>query len=495
MSDQRPAATSLPPLPPDQRPRVLIVGAGATGSELARRLLHGWHVALLEQDLAGATAALTAHVESGSIALVEGDASSRLVLERAGAAHADAVVVATGAEDVTYEVCRILKEDLHHPNVAVVLRSEDRQGRFHALGAKVVLGFEASAALLASAVTMGSRIAAGVGLGRGEVMETEILPNSSVLGKPLSHLRPRRWLVAAVYRADELIVPHGDTRLAAGDRVLLVGDPEVLPSVARFLRTGHSEFPLHYGSAIVAPINAVTETALGELAYLARNTKAEVVEFVTCGAGDAPRAEYLARWSEAEKLAVRFGCAGQGVADHLAGALARGDVGILVQGPEPLPFLRKLGVGWSPLMRRIAAARSPVLVARGTVPYRRILLAVTEPELDGETATLAIDAARNFGATLAVGIAVPPEFVTGAGHGAGLRRARDEIRELAGTYDVRTETLEAEGNPADGVLAMSASFQLVVVGFRTARRNSLGRPSVEQQVVHGARCSVLVLPR
>lgn len=475
------------------RPRVLIVGAGATGVELARRLCKGWQVTMLDIDPEPARAALCDAEDGLRPEIVAGDASSRLVLERANAASADAVVVAAVPEEVTREVAKVLKRDLKHPNVIALLRRGDPRRELHGMGVEVVHGFAASAAVLASAVTKGSRVAAGVGLGAGEIMETDILPNSSVVGKPLSALHPRRWLVAAVYRDQELIVPHGDTRLDAGDRVLLVGEPSILPSIARFLRTGYSEFPLHYGTTIIVPVESVRQELLPELAFLLRNTKAEAIEFVTCQ-GTAQTNDWLAQWATAEGLSVRFSCSQADTKTHLAGAVERRDVGILVQQPEPLAFLRKLGLGWTPLMRRIGSVQSPVLITRGTFPYERILLALTDEEFDAETAILAIDAARNFNATLSVAIAIPPAFVTGEGGAERLRRQREDVRELAAAYNVRVLPLELEGNPVAALLATAPYYQLLVLGFRAAGGTSLSRPSVEQNLVHRAPCSVLVLP-
>ena len=485
--------TSLEPQPTTKLPRVLIVGAGSTGFELARRLLGGWQVTLLDVDPGPAKARGSLALPADRFTFIDGDATSRLVLERAGATRVDAVVVTTGAYDVTLETCRILKQDLHVPEVTVLLRGDASPKPFQALDVDVVRGVEAQSALLASAVAKGSRIAAGVGLGRGEVMESEVLPNSGVIGKPLSSLHPRLWLIAAVYRDDELIVPHGDTRLEAGDRVLLVGDPAVLPGIARFLRTGHSEFPLHYGTAIVVPADVMTPPAFPELAWLARHSKAHALEFVACGDGAA--AQPLLQWAQGEGLTARVACTGQDTRGHLAEAMVRRDVGILVQSPEPIPWHKRLGFGWTSLMRRIAPLRSPVLVPRGTFPWERILLALTDPEFDAETATLAIDAARCFAASLTVGVALAPEFVTGAGVAEELRRQQDEVRELAMSYGVQVARLEFEGNPVAATLAACSGFQLLVLGFRSGVRNSLGRPSVEQNLVHRAPCSVLVLPR
>jgi len=47
-------------------------------------------------------------------------------------------------------------------------------------------------------------------------------------------------------------VPHGDTVIQKGDRVVVIGDPAILPSIATHIGSGESEFPRHYGSNIVA---------------------------------------------------------------------------------------------------------------------------------------------------------------------------------------------------------------------------------------------------
>ncbi len=106
------------------------------------------------------------------------------------------------------------------------------------------------------------------------------MPNSSVIGKPLSVLSPNRWLVAAVYRENTLVVPHGETRFERGDRILLVGDPSILPSIARFLSTGHSEFPLSYGSGIGVVASNATSTVASEVDFLLNSTQADFIQFL-----------------------------------------------------------------------------------------------------------------------------------------------------------------------------------------------------------------------
>jgi len=56
-----------------------------------------------------------------------------------------------------------------------------------------------------------------------------ILMNPDLHGKRLNEVRfPGDLLVMAIRRNDEVIVPHGTTRLALGDHLTILGDLEVI---------------------------------------------------------------------------------------------------------------------------------------------------------------------------------------------------------------------------------------------------------------------------
>ena len=56
-----------------------------------------------------------------------------------------------------------------------------------------------------------------------------ILVNPNIQGKRLNEVRfPGDLLVLAIRRDDEVIVPHGTTRLAMGDHLTILADLEVI---------------------------------------------------------------------------------------------------------------------------------------------------------------------------------------------------------------------------------------------------------------------------
>ena len=59
-----------------------------------------------------------------------------------------------------------------------------------------------------------------------------IVFNKSLQGKPLLELKfPADTLVLTIRRGDELIVPHGTTKLVTGDRLTVLGNIETLPDL------------------------------------------------------------------------------------------------------------------------------------------------------------------------------------------------------------------------------------------------------------------------
>ena len=390
--------------------RILIIGGGDVGVELARRLADGWQITLMDLDTEPARTALARHGDLTNITFHAGDATSRLQLEQAGAALADAVVLTTRPDAVALEAGRILRRDFTIARLFVLLRQAEMSGEFDALSIPYVHDFEAVAGTLVGRVTRGSRVASDIGLGAGEIIETEIMPNSSVIGKPLSVLSPHRWLVAAVYRENALVVPHGETRFEKGDRVLLVGDPNFLPSVARFLSTGHSEFPLPYGTGIGVVAPGRKSDVAHEVEYLLESTRAGFAEFLENGPDSL----------DLEAVKRQFGDPSQDLRQTVVEGLGAGpfavlldelDLGLLVVSPPTDHWMVRSGLRGSTLLKRLQGFNVPTLVARGTHPYRRIMLAISDPELDSGATVLAIDIARMLDASLTVVVANPPDFV------------------------------------------------------------------------------------
>ena len=100
--------------------KAIVVGAGGTTRDLLRRLGDLWEISVVDLDVRRLDGAASVR----PIEAIHGDGSSRVVLERAGIAEADAVVAATNDDDVNLEVCRLAREVGLLRIIAVVARNE-----------------------------------------------------------------------------------------------------------------------------------------------------------------------------------------------------------------------------------------------------------------------------------------------------------------------------------------------------------------------------------
>ncbi len=68
-----------------------------------------------------------------------------------------------------------------------------------------------------------------------EIMEVEALETSDLVGRPLHGIKlPGKSIVLSIKRGDDLIVPHGDTVIDPGDRVLILAKRDAVRKLEKF---------------------------------------------------------------------------------------------------------------------------------------------------------------------------------------------------------------------------------------------------------------------
>jgi trk system potassium uptake protein TrkA len=73
--------------------------------------------------------------------------------------------------------------------------------------------------------------------GAAEVIEAEALETSPLVGKPLRDVQlPDGILIGAIVRGKEIVIPRGDTEVAAKDRVIIFARADQVPTVEQMFR-------------------------------------------------------------------------------------------------------------------------------------------------------------------------------------------------------------------------------------------------------------------
>lgn len=222
--------------------RIIIVGAGEIGFGLAQALAESHQVFVIDQaaDVADRFAQL-------DVQFLLGSGTSDDVLARAGIADADVVVACTGLDEVNIVACALAKQ-LGQPRTFCFVSRDDflvdgaqEHHRLTSFGIDRVIWPEAQLAADISRIVHapGALDAEEFADGRIRLLEYQLHPQSAVAGQRIADLHlPHGSLIVAVRRGDTFFIPRGDSRLASGDRVVVMGTPGALADVRERL-LGH----------------------------------------------------------------------------------------------------------------------------------------------------------------------------------------------------------------------------------------------------------------
>jgi Trk K+ transport system NAD-binding subunit len=450
--------------------------------------------AALEQS---STRSLQSAGGSHTIVRQVGDGTSRLVLEDLrGDLHASVgLVVAPGDDRAALEVCRLGTELGFAPVIAIV-NDRDHAQRCEKFGARALVRAEIVGQLVEQSLSlMGVGVTRAAGSGRGELLEFTVQASSPAIGVPLADLRADGWRVAAIYRSAELVLPTGMTTIEADDRVLVVGDPDQLPHVAESLRIGVPTFPLLHGPNVVAYMpsgrdgNVETEAEL-----LVARTRAVRLVRVYPHAQEAQGVieKPLPNGATTRKRVDDVAIDGHVIDRHLDMLRAK-QPGVVVArvGPRSaLDVLLGRGGSAATLCNDVS---SPVLFSRGAPRHDRVVLCLTDGEVDLTTCEVALDLARMFAIPLQVLRVQLPAYLQPADV------ATDQLLETfmrrARLHGLVPEIQRREGNPIAEWTRTSGSTDLAVVPRRRSLRDSFSKPDLALRLARKARGSVLVVTR
>ena len=251
--------------------KAIVVGAGGTTRDLLRRLGELWEICVVDIDEERLAAAAAVR----SVETIVGDGSSRVVLDRAGIADADAVVAATNDDEVNLEVCRLAKRGGLIRIVAIAAEPE-RLAAYREAEIAAISPHSLTARQLELSLEPRRVASTAFARGRAEAIEFRIAEDSPVRGIVLRDLHAESWLIAAILRDNELIVPHGNTVLRTDDQVTVVGAAADFPLIVRTFTAGAARFPLDYGKRVAVILDSRTDLdgPVREAINLTRNTQA-----------------------------------------------------------------------------------------------------------------------------------------------------------------------------------------------------------------------------
>ncbi|MGE4552532.1 MAG: NAD-binding protein [Desulfovibrionaceae bacterium] len=471
--------------------KILICGAGRTTRELLRRLGEGWEVTLIDprpDQLARATSLFPRILSA-----VTADASSELVLKKAGIADHDYVLAMTGDDEVNLAVVGTAAAQ-GVTQISALVRDEKYHKSFAELGVHTFMGPGLVAQNIYHYLQDPRLHVTPLVSGPGAVYEVNASSHFRVVGKRASYFSRSGARLAAIIRRDQLLFPRPKTPILADDRLIIVGKPDIFEPVCELLECGNPHFPLAYGQGMLLALGerepespSEFNPILSEGLFLAQNTKVAAVT-VLCPGRACPIDEHLAQWPQNTRPEVR----------PLEGGLRRRLRELCAEGNYGLVVVPQLGVNLfetlakAPLVELAGDLDTPLLVARFSVPYERILVPFNGTAMSELALEVAVDLSRQLHAEVSAAVVEEPEFLSGQDEEARVQALLTRLRELAHIHKVPIREVRRRGNPVKELVALSAEYELLVLGS-TNRGKGLLAPNIGDHLARKAQCSVLLL--
>lgn len=199
---------------------IVVVGGGKVGYYLTKTLVtEGYEVLLIEKD----AAKVRTWSERFGAVLLQGDGCEVAILEKAGVARADVLIATTGDDEDNLVVAQLGQQVFKVPKVIARVNNPKNEEIFRRLGVVYTVS-QTNIILNRIEEEIPNRPLIHLSTLRHAdlaIVEVDIERDARVVGQEIRAVRfPPDTIVAAIVRDNNLVMPRGETRFAAGDRII-----------------------------------------------------------------------------------------------------------------------------------------------------------------------------------------------------------------------------------------------------------------------------------
>ena len=465
--------------------KVIIAGANGIAEQLIQRISIGWEVSVVDID----QEVIREFVSERKVEKIQGDASSYLVLKKAGLKSAGAVIALTNSDDVNIEIVRLAKE-AGIPRISARVVDIGNASKYKKFDIDTVISDNIAARQLEHLLEprrVASKAFAG---GRAEAIELEIESGSPASGKQLKEIGSASFIVGALLRGSQVIIPHGDTTFQSGDLVTVVLQSDAFSEVVNLFSGSESKFPLSYGKNVAVILESKDQLgAISEAEDIVVNTQAGSLYVLKKDAifedNIETDGETISAIASNVDIQIRsFPKISNKIIDT---EISNTSIGILVipLGTDKDNSRIKNYINYS------KKNKIPILFSRNSNPYSRIGIKLTSDLSEESVSRVALDIGQKIGATIVAHEVREPEFFSQASSSVGdedLIKLEDAARYKG--LEVKHE--ESFGNIAKGLALKSESVGLFVLSASSS--SNWQKRKITEYVSINSNVSILVVP-
>ncbi|MFQ5976057.1 MAG: potassium channel family protein [Candidatus Hydrothermarchaeales archaeon] len=196
----------------------MIIGVGRLGGDVARQLRKDGHEIIAFDEDKEACEELA---NESDVLVINADGADVEKLEDTGIEKVDVVMATTGSDEVNLMVCEISKNK-NVPRIITRVNHDRNKPLFTQLGVHVISPLGIAANFFRNVVSRDVRTIAVLD-GNIELMSHIIEKGSRLEGTLIKDMDfPEGARVILLYKNGDPIIPHGETKLSPGDRLIIL---------------------------------------------------------------------------------------------------------------------------------------------------------------------------------------------------------------------------------------------------------------------------------
>lgn len=466
--------------------KVIIVGAHGEAKELINRVSSGWSISVIDLD----QEKLRNFTTNRQIDKIQGDATSSLVLKKAGLDEATAIVTLTLSDEVNLEILKIAKQN-NILRLSSIINDSSHIDKFKELDVELVEPDILLARRFEHILEPRRVVSQAFAGGRAEALEIEISSDSPVRGKKLREIGSDYYIVGALLRKGKVIIPHGDTEIETGDLVTIVLQSGAFSNVINLFSGSESRFPLEFGKDIVVVLdNEKNLKNLSESEFFIRNTKATSLKLITKEDLFDNNLESTEETLKAVLKDQEFDITYKNKISNkdLEKFINENSIGTIFYPVEDSISKSKI----KSLISIANKSKIPVLFSRSTYPYKTIGLLINDNFDENSSNAIAFDLSSTMSAKLVGVIINQPTFLQSDGE-QKVSDTVQKLQDLALSHEVQLDFENFEGNEAKIFTDQTSSYDLSIIGSNSSQ--SWQDRKVIEFVSTNSNSSVLYIPR
>ena len=466
--------------------KVIIVGAHGEAKELINRVSSGWSISVIDLD----QEKLRNFTTNRQIDKIQGDATSSLVLKKAGLDEATAIVTLTLSDEVNLEILKIAKQN-NILRLSSIINDSSHIDKFKELDVELVEPDILLARRFEHILEPRRVVSQAFAGGRAEALEIEISSDSPVRGKKLREIGSDYYIVGALLRKGKVIIPHGDTEIETGDLVTIVLQSGAFSNVINLFSGSESRFPLEFGKDIVVVLdNEKNLKNLSESEFFIRNTKATSLKLITKEDLFDNNLESTEETLKAVLKDQEFDITYRNKITNrdLENFINENSIGTIFYPVEESISKSKI----KSLISIANKSKIPILFSRSTYPYKTIGLLINDNFDENSSNSIAFDLSSTMSAKLAGVIINQPTFLQSDGE-QKVSDTVQKLQDLALSHEVQLDFENFEGNEAKIFTDQTSSYDLSIIGSNSSQ--SWQDRKVIEFVSTNSNSSLLYIPR